>query len=49
MTRHAMDITIDISGLAENEPAEIQARLEEAVGGWDSTITVTVREYDTEA
>lgn len=41
----AADIHIDLSDLTEDDLAEIQARIEDAVAPWKATVTVDRREY----
>lgn len=41
----AVQITIDLSDLTEDDLDEIQARVDEAVAPWKGTVTVDRREH----
>ncbi|MES9522417.1 hypothetical protein [Streptomyces capoamus] len=44
-TRLAVEITIDISDLTQDDIDQIQQRIEDATGPWKPLITITPREY----
>lgn len=47
--RIAAEITVDASDLTPNDLDELQARIEEAAAPWKAAVTVSSREYETEA